>query len=102
MNLTLPKKHLKSFYWRDYIIIVLGLVLFSIGYVGFLIPYKVVTGGLGGIALLVKYATGAPLWITMISVNAILLSFVDEPRVFRALGQRTVESRHITRFALGR
>ena len=75
MNLTLPKKHLKSFYWRDYIIIILGLVLFSIGYVGFLIPYKVVTGGLGGIALLVKYATGAPLWITMITVNAILLGF---------------------------
>ena len=75
MNLSLPKKHLKSFYWRDYIIIVLGLVLFSIGYVGFLIPYKVVTGGLGGIALLVKYALGTPLWITMITVNAILLSF---------------------------
>ena len=74
MNLSLPKKHLKSFYWRDYIIIVLGLVLFSIGYVGFLIPYKVVTGGLGGIALLVNYALGTPLWITMITVNAILLS----------------------------
>ena len=75
MNLQLPKKYLKSFYWRDYITIIAGLVLFSIGYVGFLIPYKVVTGGLGGIALLIKYATGTPLWISIITVNAILLVF---------------------------
>ncbi len=74
MNLQLPKKYLKSFYWRDYVTIIAGLILFSIGFTGFLIPYKVVMGGLGGISLLIKYATGLPLWISFISINAVLLA----------------------------
>ena len=74
MNLQLPKKYLKSFYWRDYVTIIAGLILFSIGFTGFLIPYKVVMGGLGGISLLIKYATGLPLWISFISINSILLA----------------------------
>lgn len=73
MNLQLPKKYLKSFYWRDYVTIIAGLILFSIGFTGFLIPYKVVMGGLGGISLLIKYATGLPLWISFISINSVLL-----------------------------
>ena len=55
MNLELPKKYLKSFYWRDHVVILTGLVLYSIGLTGFLIPYQVVTGGLGGVSLLIKY-----------------------------------------------
>lgn len=75
MNLQLPKQYLKSFYLRDFLTIIAGLILFSIGYVGFLIPYEVVTGGLGGIALLINYATGIPLWVSIVTVNAILLVF---------------------------
>lgn len=74
MNLQLPKKYLKSFYWRDYITIIAGLILFSIGFTGFLIPYKVVMGGIGGISLLIKYATGLPLWVSFIGINSILLT----------------------------
>ena len=74
MNLQLPKKYLKSFYWRDYITIIAGLILFSIGFTGFLIPYKVVMGGIGGISLLIKYATGLPLWVSFIGIYSILLT----------------------------
>ena len=75
MNLPLkPKNYLKSFYWRDYAVIVVGLILYAIGLTGFLIPYKVVTGGLGGVSLLIKYATGIPLWVSFIVFNAVLLA----------------------------
>ncbi len=73
MNLQLQKKYLKSFYWRDYVVILVGLILYAIGLTGFLIPFEVVTGGLGGVSLLIKYATGIPLWATFIAFNTFLL-----------------------------
>ena len=73
--MNLPRKYLKSFYWRDYIVIVLGLSLYSIGLTGFLIPHKIVMGGLGGVSLLIKYATGFPLWASFIILNSFLLIF---------------------------
>jgi uncharacterized membrane-anchored protein YitT (DUF2179 family) len=56
-------------------VIVLGLSLYSIGLTGFLIPYKIVMGGLGGVSLLIKYATGFPLWASFIILNSFLLIF---------------------------
>lgn len=73
--MNLQKKYLKSFYWRDYLVILLGLSIYAISLTGFLIPYKVVTGGLGGVSLLIKYATGIPLWISFITLNSFLLIF---------------------------
>ncbi len=73
--MNLQKKYLKSFYWRDYIVIVLGLILYSVGLTGFLIPYKIVMGGLGGVSLLIKYSTGFPLWLSFITINSVLLLF---------------------------
>lgn len=71
--MNLPKKYLKKFYWRDYIVILFGLSLYSVGLTGFLIPYKIVMGGLGGVSLLIKYATGFPLWLSFIIINSMLL-----------------------------
>lgn len=73
--MNLPRKYLKSFYWRDYVVIILGLSLYAIGLTGFLIPYKIVMGGLGGVSLLIKYATGFPLWASFIILNSFLLVF---------------------------
>lgn len=73
--MNLPRKYLKSFYWRDYIVIILGLSLYAIGLTGFLIPYKIVMGGLGGVSLLIKYATEFPLWASFIILNSFLLIF---------------------------
>ena len=72
MNL-LPKKYLKTFYLRDYLTILLGLVLYAVGLTGFLIPNQIVMGGLGGISLLIKYATGTPIWLSFLSINSVLL-----------------------------
>ena len=75
MNLQKNKRYLKSFYWRDYIVILLGLSIYAISLTGFLIPFKVVTGGLGGVSLLIRYSTGIPLWVSYITINSFLLVF---------------------------
>ena len=69
------KDYLKSFYWKDYIMIFAGLILYAIGLTGFLLPNKIVTGGLAGITVLIKSATEIPLWVSYVSINAVLLIF---------------------------
>ena len=71
--MNLKKKYLKSFYWRDYFVILLGLSIYAVSLTGFLIPYKVVMGGLGGVSLLIKYSLGIPLWLSFITLNSLLL-----------------------------
>ena len=73
--MNLKKKYLKSFYWRDYIVILLGLTIYATSLTGFLIPYKVVMGGLGGVSLLIKYSLGVPLWASYLILNSFLLIF---------------------------
>ncbi|MFT3995404.1 MAG: YitT family protein [Dysgonomonas sp.] len=69
----MPKKYLKDFYWKDYLNITIGLVLYAIGLIGFIKSGGIVTGGLTGIALLVEYGTGIPLQYTYFLVNCGLL-----------------------------
>ncbi|MDR1810625.1 MAG: YitT family protein [Prevotella sp.] len=69
-------KHLKNFYWNDYLIMFVGLSLYAIGLIGFIKPGGIVTGGLTGVALLVEYATNSsiPLQYTYFIVNCLLLA----------------------------
>lgn len=69
----MPKKYLKEFYWKDYLSITFGLVLYAIGLIGFIKPVGIVTGGLAGIALLIEYASNIPLQYTYFLANAALL-----------------------------
>lgn len=69
----MPKKYLKDFYWKDYVTITFGLILYAVGLIGFIKPVGIVTGGLTGIALIVEYSTGIPLQITYFGVNCVLL-----------------------------
>jgi len=71
----MPKRYLKDFYWKDYLNITIGLVLYALGLIGFIKPGGIVTGGLTGISLLVEYATkgGIPLQNTYFLVNCVLL-----------------------------
>lgn len=66
-------KYLKSFYIKDFLVIVLGLAMFAIGFMGFIIPNNVVVGGLTGIALILEYTQGIEVWITNLVFNAVLL-----------------------------
>ncbi|MGC3978158.1 MAG: YitT family protein [Paludibacteraceae bacterium] len=71
--MEVKKPYLKSFYWKDYIMIFAGLILYAFGLTGFLLPNKIVTGGLAGVTVLIKYSSGIPLWVSYVSINAVLL-----------------------------
>lgn len=79
----MAKQYLKNFYFKDYFVITFGLVLYSIGLVGFILPGKLVTGGAIGIATLIEYATELPLQYTNLVLNAILLAIS-----FKILGSK--------------
>lgn len=71
----MPKRYLKKFYLKDYVIILIGLILYAVGLIGFIKTGGIVTGGLAGVAMLVEYATNGkiPLQYTYFVVNFILL-----------------------------
>ena len=67
---------LKQFYWKDYLNITLGLMLYAIGLIGFIKPGEVVTGGLTGVTLLIEYGTDGriPLQYSYFLINVALLA----------------------------
>lgn len=83
--------YLKSFYWKDYIMILAGLISYALGLTGFLLPNKIVTGGLAGVTVLIKSATDIPLWVSYISINIVLL-FIAWKIVGKAFVIKTVIS----------
>lgn len=58
---------------KAYLIITLGLFLNAFAWTAFLIPSKVVGGGISGIGTLIYYATGFPVGITFLIVNVFLI-----------------------------
>ena len=66
-------RYLKSFYWKDYLVITVGLIFYSFGFTGFIMPNEIVVGGLGGVGLLLKYAFNIPVFITFLIGNGIML-----------------------------
>ena len=82
-------RYLKSFYWKDYLVITVGLMLFSIGFTGFIMPNEIVVGGLGGVGLLLKYAFGLPVFMTFLVGNGLMMVvawfILGKGYVFKAL-----------------
>jgi uncharacterized membrane-anchored protein YitT (DUF2179 family) len=58
---------------RDYLAILLGLVIYTIAFTVFLMPYQIVSGGVTGLSAIIYYATGFHLENTYIIINIILL-----------------------------
>ena len=58
---------------RDYFNITLGLMLYTLGFTVFLLPYEIVTGGIAGIGAIVFYSTGFPVQYTSFIINAALI-----------------------------
>ena len=70
---------------KDYIMITLGLVCYCFGYSAFVLPEKVVTGGVTGLASLLYFGVGWNVAITYYAINAILLAIA-----FRTVGKQFV------------
>lgn len=69
----LPAFSLKRFYWKDYLIIVLGTFMYALGVTQFIMPHHFVMGGLTGVAVLFNYAFGLPLSLMVFVMNGLLL-----------------------------
>lgn len=70
--MTIDQKNI----WReveDYIVITLGLLLYTFGWTVFLLPYEIVTGGVTGASAIIFYATGIPIEYSYFVINFSLL-----------------------------
>lgn len=72
---------------RDYVLIVLGMALYAVGFTVFILPHEIVVGGMAGFSTLVYFATGGivPVAVTMYAVNIFMLAVW-----FRLLGRKFV------------
>ncbi|MCH5222299.1 MAG: YitT family protein [Muribaculaceae bacterium] len=74
--------------WRsasDYFFITFGIALFAFGFCAFILPEKVVIGGLAGIGTIVYFLTGIPIAITQYAINLTLLLIA-----YRIVGKKFV------------
>lgn len=58
---------------KDYLFILLGLVMYTIAFTVFLMPYQIVSGGVTGLSAIIYYATGFHLENTYMIINLALL-----------------------------
>ena len=60
---------------KDYFMIVLGIMLYSLGFCAFILPHHIVIGGLTGVGTLIYFASGGliPVAVSQYACNIILL-----------------------------
>lgn len=59
---------------RDYVFIILGTLIYAFGFSAFVLPEKIVIGGLVGIGSLVYFILGIPVALTSYGLNLMLLA----------------------------
>lgn len=73
----------------SYTLIVAGTLLVSIGYVYFIIPYKIVPGGIYGISIVLHHLLGLPVGLTALAFN-IPLTIIGTRILGPRFGTKTV------------
>jgi uncharacterized membrane-anchored protein YitT (DUF2179 family) len=58
---------------KDYLTITFGLILYALAFTVFLLPYKLTTGGVTGIATIIYYSTGLEIQNVYFVVNVLFL-----------------------------
>ena len=58
---------------KDYLTITFGLILYALAFTVFLLPYKLTTGGVTGIATIIYYSTGLEILNVYFVVNVLFL-----------------------------
>lgn len=74
--------------WRtakDYIIITLGVACYAFGFCAFILPQKVVIGGLAGVGTILYFTMGIPVAVTQLMLNLLLLAMA-----YRIVGKKFV------------
>lgn len=74
---------------KDYVIIFLGITFYSIGYNAFILPEKIVMGGVTGISSLIYYSLGwnpaIMIWVINVSLLAIAVKFISREFTIRTI-----------------
>ncbi len=60
---------------KEYTIITFGLFVMALGWTAFLIPNKILGGGVSGIATVIFWGTGLPVGVSVFAINAVLILF---------------------------
>ncbi|MDE6559160.1 MAG: YitT family protein, partial [Muribaculaceae bacterium] len=87
---------------RDYAAIIFGLMLYAVGFTAFILPHKIVIGGLSGVGTLVYFATNGliSVAVTQYACNLLLLAFA-----FKLVGKtfvtRTIIGATVISFFIG-
>ncbi len=82
----------------DYVMIILGIFMYAFGFCAFILPHKIVMGGLTGVGTLVYFASNEtiPVAVTQYALNLVLLAFafkiVGKTFVIRTIFGATVVS----------
>lgn len=97
-----PKGLMSLSDFKDYAMIVFGLFLYAIGFTAFVLPHKVVMGGLTGVGTLVYFATNGAVSvaITSYACNLFLLSLAYKV-VGRKFVLRTIFSASVIALSIG-
>ncbi len=74
---------------KAYVIITLGLLLYTLGWIVFLIPNNMVGGGVTGISAILLYAFNIPVSVSFFVINLILL-LIALKVLGKAFGMKTV------------
>ena len=62
---------MKKAFW-EYFLIIAGAFLLGVGINLFLVPFKLSSGGVGGVGVVLFYLFKIPLWATNLTLNAVL------------------------------
>ncbi len=87
---------------KDYMLIIVGLMFYAVGFTAFILPHKIVIGGLSGVGTLVYFGTNGliPVAVTQYAANLILLGFA-----FKIVGKtfvtRTIFGATVISLAIG-
>jgi uncharacterized membrane-anchored protein YitT (DUF2179 family) len=72
LTANLNKKHLLHEF-KDYVFITLGLMIYSVAFTCFILPYQITGGGVTGLCSIIYYATGFEVQYSYLIINAMLL-----------------------------
>ena len=73
MDIVLKSKIAREI--KDYSAIAFGLACYAFGWVTFMLPYQISTGGVPGISALIYYVTGIEIQVSYFAINTIFMAF---------------------------
>ena len=68
---------------RDYIFITLGMAIYALGFCAFILPQKVVIGGVAGLGTIAYFTLGVPVAVAQYALNLMLLAIA-----YRVVGKK--------------